>query len=64
MTRQQEYKVVNCQSAISPEMALRPEKAIGSSADAWLRMQPAYDLAKLREPEGEIVVRRLAPQAT
>jgi antitoxin HigA-1 len=61
VTRQQLYKVVNCQSAISPEMALRLEKAIGGAADAWLRMQAAYDLAKLREREGEMVVRRLAP---
>lgn len=64
VTRQQLYKVINCQSAISPEMAVRLEKAIGSTADAWLRMQAAYDLAQVRRHEGEIVVRRLAPQPT
>jgi addiction module HigA family antidote len=48
VTRQQLYKIVNGDSAISPEMALRLEKAIGSTADTWLRMQVAYDLAQAR----------------
>ena len=64
VTRQQLYKVINCQSAISPEMAVRLEKAIGSTADAWLRMQAAYDLAEVRQHEEQIVVRRLAAQLT
>ena len=58
VTRQQLHRVVNGQSAISPEMAVRLEKAIGSTADAWLRMQAAYDLAGVRAREGEIVVKR------
>lgn len=62
VTRQQLYKVLNCQSAISPEMAVRLEMAIGSTADAWLRMQAAYDIAQVRQQEGKIVVRRLAPR--
>jgi addiction module HigA family antidote len=63
ITRQQLYKVINCQSAISPEMAVRLEKAIGGSADAWLRMQAAFDLAGVRQREDEIVVRRFAAQS-
>jgi addiction module HigA family antidote len=59
VTRQQLYKVVNGQSAISPEMAVRLEKAIGGSADAWMRMQAAYDLAQVRLREDKIKVRRL-----
>jgi len=62
VTRQQLYRVINCESAISPEMAVRLEKAIGGTADAWLRMQAAYDLAQVRRHESQIVVRRLAPQ--
>lgn len=62
VTRQQLYKVLNCQSAISPEMAVRLEMAIGSTADAWLRIQAAYDIAQVRQQEGKIVVRRLAPR--
>jgi addiction module HigA family antidote len=52
--------VVKGQEAITPEMAVRIEKAIGSTADNWLRMQTAYDLAQVRAREAEIKVRRLA----
>ena len=60
VTRQQLPRVVNGQSAISPEMAVRLEKGIGSTADAWFRMQAVYDLARVRAREGEIVVKRFA----
>jgi antitoxin HigA-1 len=48
ITRQQLYRIVNGQSGISPDVALRLEQAIGSSADHWLRMQASYDLAQAR----------------
>lgn len=48
ITRQQLYKVVNGQSAISAEMAVRLEQVIGGNADHWLRLQAAYDLAQVR----------------
>lgn len=48
VTRQQLYRVVNGQCAISPEMAVRLEKAVGGTADGWLRMQINYDLAHAR----------------
>lgn len=41
-------------------MAVRLEKAVGSTAEAWLRMQAAYDLAEVRQHEKEIVVRACA----
>jgi len=37
-------RVVNGQSAISPEMALRLSKALGRSPESWLEMQRNYDL--------------------
>jgi plasmid maintenance system antidote protein VapI len=37
------------------------EKAFGDSADAWLRMQMNFDLARLRERD--IDVKRLQPNA-
>ena len=49
ITRQQLYNVTHGRSAVSPEMALRFEKAFGGSADMWLRMQAAYDLARARK---------------
>ena len=52
-------RVINGQAGISPDMAIRLEKAFGGSADAWLRMQAAYDLAQARLRE-EINVQRHA----
>jgi antitoxin HigA-1 len=37
--------IIAGRSAITPELAVKLEKAIGSTADAWLRMQSAHDLA-------------------
>jgi len=54
-------QLVNGRSGVSPEMALRLEKALGSSADAWVRMQAAYDLAQARMRGVDPEVKRLAP---
>jgi antitoxin HigA-1 len=62
VTRQQLYRVIKGECAISPEMAMRLEKGIGSSAATWLRMQMNYDLAKLHERDAAIAVTRLAPK--
>ncbi len=51
-------RIINGQAGISPEMAIRLEKAFGGSADSWLRMQTAYDLAQARQHEDEIEVQR------
>ena len=51
--------VINGKAGISPEMAIRLEKAFGSTADAWLRMQAAYDLAQARRREKDIKVKRV-----
>jgi addiction module HigA family antidote len=59
---QQLEAVIKGQEAITPEMAVRLEKAIGSTADSWLRMQTSYDLAQVRSREAEIKVQRLAPK--
>jgi antitoxin HigA-1 len=64
VTRQQLYRVIKGECAISPEMAVRLEKGVGSSAAAWLRMQMNYDLAKLRERSATIAVTRLTPDVT
>jgi len=53
-------RLINGQAGISPEMAIRLEKAFGGSADSWLRMQAAYDLAQARRHEDEIDVERYA----
>lgn len=52
-------RVVNGRSGISPEMAIRLEKVGWSTADHWLRVQAAYDLAQARLHEDEIHVGQL-----
>ena len=37
-------RLVNGQSGVSPEMALRLSKALGRSPESWLAMQHAHDL--------------------
>jgi len=51
-------RVINGQAGISPEMAIRLEKAGWSNADHWLGVQAAYDLAQARHHEGDIKVKR------
>ena len=63
VTRQQLYRLINGESGVSAEMAMRLEKGIGSSADAWLRLQVNYDLAQMRARAKDIAVKRLAPNA-
>ena len=60
VTRQQLYNVISGKSGITPEMALRLEKGVGGTADAWLGMQGAYDLAQLRRRKADIRVKKLA----
>jgi addiction module HigA family antidote len=58
VTRQALNNVVNGKAGISPEMAIRLAKAFGSTAETWLRMQLAYDLAAARKDASKIKVRR------
>src|ERR1700734_2912815 len=55
VSRQTLDKIVNSRGSVTPEMAIRFEKVFGSSAETWLRLQLAYDLAQARERESEIV---------
>lgn len=58
VSRQALNNVVTGRADISAEMAIRLEKAFGGSADTWLRMQTAYDLAQARLNAKSIKVRR------
>ena len=61
VTRQQLHRVIRGESGVSPEMAVRLEKALGGAADVWMRMQVNYDLAQVRSHA--LSVKRLAPKA-
>ena len=50
--------LLNGKAGLSPEMALRIEKAFGPKMDTLLRMQTAYDIAEARDREGDIKVKR------
>lgn len=39
-------RVVNGRAAVSAELAIRLAAALGGSAESWLTMQVAYDLAR------------------
>ena len=52
--------ILNGRTPLSPEMALRVEKAFGVGMDMLLRMQAWYDAAQMRAREDEISVERYA----
>jgi addiction module HigA family antidote len=59
ITRQQLHNLIAGRSGVTAEMAIRLEKALGSTADTWLRMQMNYDLAQVRERKRSIKVKRI-----
>jgi addiction module HigA family antidote len=62
ITRQQLHNIVAGRSKVTPEMAIRFEKALGSTAATWLRMQVNYDLAQARRRTSDMVIERLRPR--
>ncbi len=52
---------LNGNAALSPEMALRIEKAFGVSMDMLLRMQAWHDASRMRARADDIDVRRYQP---
>jgi len=52
--------LVNEKAALSPEMALRIEKAFGVKMDLLLKMQAGYDTENMRQHADEITVQRYA----
>jgi antitoxin HigA-1 len=55
--------LVNGKAGVSPEMALRIEKAFGVSMDTLLRMQTWFDTYSMRERADEIRVKPFVPVA-
>ena len=52
--------LLNGKASLSPEMALRIEKAFGVKMDTLLRIQTRYDAYHMRRREGDIAVDRYA----
>ncbi len=60
VTRQALSDLVNQKAGISIEMSFRLSQAFGSTPEAWLGMQQAYDLWQARERAERIEVERFA----
>ena len=43
-------------------MAIRFEKAFGSTAETWLQLQADYDLVQVRRRARQIAVKRFRPR--
>lgn len=53
-------KVINGKSGVSPEMAIRLEKAGWGTAEVWLTMQMNYDLWQARQNEKNLKVKKFS----
>lgn len=58
VSRQALSLLLNERTDLSPQMALRIEKAFGPKMDHLMHMQLAHDLAAQRAQEGQIHVKR------
>ena len=63
VSRKQLSDIVNCRSGISPEMAIRLDKAFGGGAETWYRLQSTYEMAQAMKKANRIRVERLSPAA-
>ena len=55
-------EIVNGKSPITPDIAVRLERAFGNPpADMWLRLQAAYDLRRAERRLKSVPIRRLRP---
>jgi addiction module HigA family antidote len=54
-------QLLNGKAALSPEMALRFEKAFGVKMETLLRMQARYDAWQMRAREGSVKVKPYQP---
>jgi addiction module HigA family antidote len=55
--------LINGKSDLTAEMALRVHKAFGPDVDHLLRMQVAYDVARIRKRAKQIKVKRYVAKA-
>ncbi|MBC8013880.1 MAG: HigA family addiction module antidote protein [Methyloceanibacter sp.] len=63
VTRQALSNLLNERTGLSPDMALRIEKAFGPKMDHLMRMQLAFDLAAARRRETTIKVKRFTKRS-
>jgi addiction module HigA family antidote len=54
---------LNERTSLSPDMAIRLDKAFGVSMDTLMRMQNSFDIAQAHKRQAEIAVPRYVPKA-
>ncbi len=64
VARQTLSRVLNGHAAVSPEIAIRLEKADWSNAEFWLRRQATWDLVQARKDQDRIDVERYQQRPT
>ena len=62
VSRQALTNLLSGKAGISPEMALRLDKAFGGGAETWLQRQLVHDLTKARQRLDELDVVSMARQ--
>lgn len=63
VSRQAVSEIINEKRGISPQMALRLSKVLGTSPDLWLKMQLSYDLWQAKQSvnlENVKVIKKIA----
>ena len=63
VTRPALSALLNERARLSPDMALRIEKAFDLSMDTLMRMQNSFDIVQARKREGDILVTRFIGRA-
>jgi addiction module HigA family antidote len=63
VTRPALSALLNGRASLSPDMALRIEKAFGPKMDTLLRMQTSFDISVARQQENAIDVKRYVSTA-
>jgi len=62
ITRAALSSFLNERASLSPDMAIRIEKAFGVSMETLMHMQNSFDIARARKREAEIIVSRYVPK--
>jgi addiction module HigA family antidote len=53
-------ELLNGKNGVSPEMAWRLSKGFGSTPEFWLKLQMAYDLARIKTTASKFKIKRIA----
>ncbi len=61
ISRKQLSDIVNGRAGISPQIAIRFDKAFGGGAETWYKLQASYDIAQALTNADRIDVKRLSP---